>query len=55
MDSRKTIDVDDLIAVMKSQGRDTGKIESFLGEVREDRKNTPTTANSEGIQISNIV
>ncbi|WP_281869941.1 hypothetical protein [Brevibacillus parabrevis] len=54
MDDRKTVCVEKMIIVMKSQGMDASMIEGFLQDVRQERKNAPTTANSEGIQNNNV-
>lgn len=50
MDSRKTIEVENLIVVLKSQGKDASKVESLLKEIRAERSNNPTTTNSEVIK-----
>lgn len=52
MDSRKSLDMENLIVIMKGQGMDTRKVEDFVEEIRAERQagneKALTTANSEG-------
>ncbi|HZG81774.1 MAG TPA: hypothetical protein VEZ13_13480 [Brevibacillus sp.] len=54
MDSRKALDVENLIVIMKAQGMDTRNVEDFVEEIRAEREaeneKALTTANSEGPQ-----
>ncbi|WP_289142464.1 hypothetical protein [uncultured Brevibacillus sp.] len=50
MDNRKTVDLGKLITVMKESGMDASKVEALLEEIKAERNNNPTTANSEVIK-----
>lgn len=54
LEQRMAIDVESLLAVLKSEGSNTTKLEAFLEEIRTERNNNPTTANSEVIKSINI-
>ena len=50
LEQRKTIDVEKLVAALKSKGSNTTKLEAFLEEIKAERNNNPTTTNSEVIK-----
>lgn len=50
MDNRKTVDIGKLITAMKDRGMDTSEVEVLLEEIKAERNNNPTTANSEVIK-----